>query len=263
MNLKPPQGRGSMGKAALILALLLVFVLLMALSAATPPVSMGDMEKRVVADREECFLGETVNISFIVLNPLDRDARLEPITELTYGATMNGERWVNAVVHLDYPFGMMMEIRAGGNYTLFRETLTPTEHGELAVHAFGESLTVTVHPYMNASLLSPNVYPNILAPDKVKAGEAFTAFFSLVNDNPYRVRLPAYSFHIIRHGYTVEELGKQVIFTEWGSDAYMDIEPHSLYLRDTMPFNPSRRGEYVLTFRVDGHETAKVVKVEP
>ena len=54
-----------------------------------------------MADREEIFLGESVCIKFLIVNSLDRDVRLEPIREFTYGTALNGKSWVNAVVHLD------------------------------------------------------------------------------------------------------------------------------------------------------------------
>ena len=263
MNLKAPQGIGSLGTASLTVAALLAFTLLVALSVAPPTISLGEMEKRIVADREECFLGESLNIRFIIVNPLDRDARLEPVREFTYGATMNGESWVNPVVHLDYPFGAVMEIRAGTNHTLFTEALTPTEPGELAVHAFGESLSVTVHPYKEASLTSPGVYLNITAPNKIEAGERFTAVFGIVNDNPYTVRLPAYSTFEVWYGFAGGDMLGEVVYIEWAPDACTVIEPRSQYVYKTVPFSPSKQSEYVLVFRADGHKTTHTVRIEP
>ena len=261
MDLKASQGRGSLGTVALTVAALLVFVSLMALSAAPPAISLGDMEKRIVTDREEYILGETVNISFIIVNPLDRDARLEPVREFTYGATMNGESLVNAVMHLNYPFGSVMAIRAGANYTLSKESLTPTEPGDLTVHAFGESLSVTIHPYKEMTLSSPGVYLNISAPDKIEAGERFTAVFSIVNDNLYWVRLPAYSTFEVWYGFGGGDMLGEVVSIEWALDACTIIEPRSQYVYKTIPFSPSRQGEYVLTLRVDDHEAIHVVRI--
>ena len=155
-----------------------------------------------------------------------------------------------------------MEIRAGANYTLLNEALTPTEPGVLVVHAFGGSLSVEVHPYKEVELLSSKIYLNVSATAKAQVGERFTAVFSIVNDNPYNVRLPAYSCFEILYGYAGENMMGQGVYVEWGPDAYIGIEPHSRHVYKMIPFSPSRLGEYVLFFRVDDHETIHSVRIE-
>ena len=241
----------------------LLLVILVSYASAPPMASLADVEKRIVSDKDEYYLGETINIEVQLVNPFDHEVRLEPITRVTYGTMQGGKPWIGADVNIDNVQGSTYHIPPHGNLTILEEALSPTEPGEFRFNAFGESLIVTVHPHREASLISPNVYLKISAPSRIKAGERFTATFSIVNDNPYHVKLPAYNTFDVRHGFSEDALSGAVTHIDWVTGASIDMEPHSSYVHDTIPLSPSKPGEYILVFKVDSHEVAHRVRIEP
>jgi len=68
----------------------LCLVIVVYYATAPPVVSLADMEKRITSDKDEYYLGETVNVKVQLVNPLDHEVRLEPITRITYGTTQAG-----------------------------------------------------------------------------------------------------------------------------------------------------------------------------
>jgi hypothetical protein len=241
----------------------LCLVIVASYAAAPPVTSLAEMEKRIVSERDEYYLGETVNVKVQLVNPFDHDVRLEPITRITYGTTQAGKPWVSAEVNINIAHGSAYHMSPNENLTILDEALSPTEPGEFRFNAFGESLTVTVHPYREASLLSPSVYLNISAPSRIRAGESFTATFSIVNDNPYHVKLPAYNTFEVKYGFSEDALSGVVTHYDWITGASIDIGPHSEYVHQKTPFSPSSPGDYILVFKVDSHEVKHTVRIDP
>jgi len=244
-------------------AAFLCLVIVVYYATAPPVASLADMEKRVTSDKDEYYLGEPVNVKVQLVNPFDRDVRLEPLTRVTYGTLQAGKPWVGADVDIDIVRGSAYRMPPHGNLTVLDEALLPTEPGEFRFNVLGESLAVMVHPYKWVSLISPNVYPNISAPTRIKAGETFTATFSIVNDNPYHVKLPAYNTFEVQYGFSEDALSGVVTHYDWVTGASIDIEPHSQYVHKTTPLSPSSPGDYILVFKVDSHEVKHTVRIDP
>lgn len=242
-------------------AAFLCLVIVVYYATAPPVASLADMEKRIMSDKDEYYLGETVNIKVQLVNPFDHDVRLEPLNEITYGTMQAGKPWVSADVNINIVRGSAYHIPPHGNHTVLDEALSPTEPGEFRFTAFGESLTVMIHPYKEASMISPNIYLNISAPTRIKAGEVFTATFSIVNDNPYYVKLPAYDKFDVQYGYSEDALSGVTTHIDWITGASIDVEPYSQYVHQTIPLSPSSPGDYILVFKVDSHEVRHTVRV--
>ncbi len=241
----------------------LCLVIVVSYATAPPVASLADMEKLVTSDKDEYYLGETVNVKVQLVNPFDHEVRLEPITRITYGTTQAGDPWVSADVNINIAHGSAYHMSPNENLTILDEALSPTEPGEFTFNVLGESLAVTIHPYKWASLNSPNVYLNISAPTRIKAGEVFTATFSIVNDNPYHVKLPAYNTFDVQHGFSEDALSGVVTHIDWITGASIDVEPHSQYVHKTIPLSPSSPGDYILVFKVDSHEVKHTVRIDP
>ncbi len=244
-------------------AAFLCLVIVVYYATAPPVASLADMEKRVTSDKDEYYLGEPVNVKVQLVNPFDRDVRLEPLTRVTYGTLQAGKPWVGADVDIDIVRGSAYRMPPHGNLTVLDEALLPTEPGEFRFNVLGESLAVMIHPYKWVSLISPNVYLNISAPTRIKAGETFTATFSIVNDNPYHVKLPAYNTFEVQYGFSEDALSGVVTHYDWVTGASIDIEPHSQYVHKTTPLSPSSPGDYILVFKVDSHEVKHTVRIDP
>jgi hypothetical protein len=256
-------GSSQLSSVLKVTVVFLCLVIVASIATAPPVASLADMEKRIVSKRDEYYLGETVNVKVQLVNPFDHEVRLEPITRVTYGTMQGSKPWVSADVNIDVVRGSMYHMPPHGNLTILDEAVTPTEPGEFRFNAFGESLTVMVHPYKEASLISPNIHLNISAPSRIKAGERFTATFSIVNDNPYYVKLPAYNTFDVRHGFSGDALSGAVTHIDWVTGASIDVEPHSSYFHKKIPLSPSKPGDYMLVFKVDSHEVTRTVRIEP
>jgi len=241
----------------------LCLVIVVSYATAPPVASLVDMEKRITSDEDEYYLGETVNVKVQLVNPFEHDVRLEPITRITFGTMQAGNPWVSADVGINIVRGSAYHISSKGNLTILDEALSPTEPGEFRVNVLGESLTVTIHPYKGASLISPNVYLNISAPTRIKAWEVFTATFSIVNDNPYHVKLPAYDKFEVQYGLGEDALSGVTTHIDWITGASIDVEPYSQYVHQTIPLSPSSRGDYILVFKVSSHEVKHTVRIDP
>jgi hypothetical protein len=241
----------------------LCLVIVVSYATAPPVASLADMEKRITSDKDEYYLGETVNVKVQLVNPLDHEVRLEPITRITYGTMQAGKPWISADVNIDIVHGSTYLIPPHGNLTILDEALSPTEPGEFTFNVLGESLAVMIHPYKWASLISPNVYLNISAPNNIRHGERFTAEFGIVNDNPYHVSLPAYSSFRVSYGYTPDDMTTEATQISWITGASIDIEPHSSYVYKAIPFFPSELGDYILVFKVSSHEVKHIVRIDP
>ena len=263
MNIKVPQPSGPFMAVFRSVAAFLCLVIVVSYATAPPVASLADMEKRITSDKDEYYLGETVNVKVQLVNPFDHDVRLEPITRITYGTVQAGKPWVSADVNINIVRGSAYHIPPHGNHTILDEALSPTEPGEFRFNVLGESLTVMIHPYRGASLISPNVYLNISAPTKIRHGERFTAKFGIVNDNPYHVSLPAYSSFRVSYGYTPDDMTTEGTQISWITGASIDIEPHSSYVYKTSPFSPSEVGDYILVFKVSSHEVKHTVRIDP
>ena len=203
----------------------LCLVIVASYATAPPVASLADMEKRVTSDKDEYYLGEMVNVKLQLVNPFDHNVRLEPITRITYGTMQAGDPWVSADVNINIAHGSAYHMSPNGNLTILDEALSPTEPGEFRFNVLGESLTVMIHPYKEASLISPNVYLNISAPTKIRHGERFTAKFGIVNDNPYHASLPAYSSFRVSYGYTPDARARGRTHQE-----HVATEPATCYL---------------------------------
>jgi hypothetical protein len=239
-------------------AALLFLIIVASISLAPPTLTLDDLEKIVTADRSECYMGESIKVSFIIQNSLDHDVRLEPVRHIAFMTSQGGESWVSAEVHMDYRTGALINMPSGGNYTLHSQVFTPTLPGFFKVNALGESLRVWVHPYKEETLDSPRVYLNISAVNRVRVGEELKATFDIVNDNDYVIQLK-YSSVGTSYGY-VNESNTSVI--EYVEGFCRRVQPHSRYTYRTIYFSPSRPGEYLLVFNVDKYETLRRVKVE-
>lgn len=261
MNIKVPQSSGPFLAAFRYVAAFLCLVIVVSYTTAPPVVSLADMEKRIMSDKNEYYLGETVNIKVQLVNSFDHDIRLEPITRITYGTVQAGKPWVSADVNINIVRGSAYHIPSHGNLTILDEALSSTEPGEFRFNVLGESLTVMIHPYKGASLISPSIYLNISAPTRIKAGDVFTATFSIVNDNPYHVKLPAYNTFEVRYGFSEDALSGVVTHIDWITGASIDVEPHSQYVHQTIPLSPSSPGDYILVFKVSSHEVRHIVRV--
>jgi len=260
---KAPLSSGPFLAAFRYVAVFLCLVIVVSYSTAPPVVSLADMEKRITSDKDEYYLGETVNVKVQLVNPLDHEVRLEPITRITYGTTQAGKPWISADININVAHGSAYHIPSHGNLTILDEALSPTEPGEFTFNILGESLAVMIHPYKWASLISPNVYLNISAPTRIKAGERFTATFSIVIDNPYHVKLPAYNTFDVQYGFNEDALSGVVTHIDWITGASIDVEPHSQYVHQTIPLSPSSLGDYILVFKVDSHEVKHTVRIDP
>ena len=261
VNIKVPQSSGPFLAAFRYVAAFLCLVIVVFYATAPPVVSLADMEKRIMSDKNEYYLGETVNIKVQLVNSFDHDVRLEPITRITYGTVQAGKPWVSADVNINIVRGSAYHIPSHGNLTILDEALSPTEPGEFTFNVLGESLTVMIHPYKGASLISPSIYLNISAPTRIKAGEVFTAIFSIVNDNPYHVKLPAYNTFDVQYGFGEDALSGVTTHIDWITGASIDVEPHSQYVHQTIPLSPSSPGDYILVFKVSSHEVRHIVRV--
>jgi len=126
--------------------------------------SLAEMEKRIISDEEEYYLGKTANIKVQLVSPFDHEVGLESITRITYRITQGCKPQVSAEVNIDIVRGSMYQIPPHSNLTILDEVVTPPEPGEFRFNALGEPLTVMVHSYKEASLGSPNVQLNISVP---------------------------------------------------------------------------------------------------
>ena len=257
MAVGPSRGRLNSG-IQMITAFLLI-IIVASVSWAPLTITLDDLEKIVTSDRNECYMGESIKVSFIIRNPLNRDVRLEPVRQLPFMTSRGGESWVSSDVHMDYRAGAKIVIPPGGNYTLHSQSFTPTLPGFFKVNALGESLRVWVHPYKEETLDSPRVYLNISAVNRVTVGERFKATFDIVNDNDYVIQLK-YSSVRLSYGYVNESLSGITAYYSWFTD--VKVQPHSRYTYRTIYFSPSRPGEYLLIFNVDDYETTHRVRVE-
>jgi len=260
---KVPQSRGPFITASRYVAAFLCLVVVVYYATAPPVISLADMEKRITSDKYEHYLGETVNIKVQLVNPFDHEVRLEPLSEITYDTIQTGKPWVCADVNINVAHRSAYHMSPNENLTILDEALSPTEPGEFTFNILGESLTLMIHPYKEASLISPNVYLNISASTRIKAGERFTATFSIVNDNPYHVKLPAYNTFEVKYGFSEDALSGVVTHYDWMTGASIDIEPHSQYVHNTTPLSPSSPGDYILVFKVDSHEVKQIVRIDP
>ena len=260
---KGPKPSSPFTAAFRIVAAFLCLVIVVYYATAPPVASLADMEKRVTSDKDEYYLGETVNVKVQIVNPLDYDERLEPLTRITYGTLQAGKPWISADVDINTVRGSTYNMPPHGNLTVLDEALSPTEPGEFRFNVLGESLAVTIHPYKEASLISPNVYLNISAPTRITAGEMFRATFSIVNDNPYHVKLPAYNTFEVKYGFSEDALSGAVTHIDWVAGASIDVEPISQYVHQTTPLSPSSPGDYILVFKVDSHEVKHTVRIDP
>lgn len=260
---KVPQSRGPFIAAFRYVAAFLCLVIVVYYATAPPVVSLANMEKRITSDKDEYYLGETVNIKVQLVNPFDHEVRFEPLSEINYDTMQAGNPWVSADVKINVAHGSAYYMSPNENLTILDEALSPTEPGEFTFNILGESLTVMIHPYKEASLLSPSIYLNISAPTRIKAGERFTATFSIVNDNPYHVKLPAYNTFEVKYGFSEDALSGVVTHYDWVTGASIDVDPYSQYVHKTIPLSPSSLGDYILVFNVDSHEVKNTVKIDP
>lgn len=258
---KVPQPDGPYVAVFRCIVAFLCLVIVVSYATAPPVASLADMEKRITSDKDEYYLGETVNIKVQLVNPFDHDVRLEQLSGITYNTMQAGKPWVSADVNINAANGSAYHMSPNGNLTILDEALSPTESGEFRFTAFGESLTVMVHPYKEASLISPNVYLNISAPTRIKVGEKFSATFNIVNDNPYYVKLPAYNTFDVQYGFSEDALSGVVTHIDWITGASIDVELYSQHVHQTIPLNPSSPGDYILVFKVDSHEVRHTVTV--
>ena len=114
-----------------VTVIFLCLVIVVYYATAPPVASLADMEKRVTSDKDEYYLGETVNIKVQLVNPFDHNVRLEPITRITYGTTQAGDPWVSADVNVNVAHGSAYHMSPNENLMVLDEALSPTELGEL------------------------------------------------------------------------------------------------------------------------------------
>ena len=104
-----------------IVAAFLCLVIVVYYATAPPVASLANMEKWVTSDKDEYYLGETVDVKVQLVNPFDYDVRLEPLTRITYGTLQAGKPWVGADVDINTVRGSAYHMPPHGNLTVLEK----------------------------------------------------------------------------------------------------------------------------------------------
>jgi hypothetical protein len=116
-----------------------IFRLAVLLSGRCPPgdslsISSPLLRLEVVTDQAEYRLGETINATFYIVNPLPLPVRISPYRELTYGGNSDEELNKTYSLVISNPMrGVTILIPPRSKYKVAQASFKPTLLGDFAI----------------------------------------------------------------------------------------------------------------------------------